>query len=316
MLNIQNFGMKHLLGIKDLSSEEIMSIIELGEVYRDKLINDRDSIPQILRERVIVNLFFEPSTRTRMSFEMASSLLGAKVVNFSESVSSIQKGESRLDTLKTIEAMKVDAVIVRSNISGLPYLLARDIKNVSIINAGDGSHEHPSQALLDALTMKMKFGDIRKINLSIVGDILFSRVARSNILLMKKIGNNNLMVYGPTTLLPKEIEMFGVRIARSFDEVIEFSDVIMLLRIQTERQNSAYVPSTREYKKFWGLTEEKLKSSNKEIFVMHPGPVNREVEISSDVIYCDKSLILDQVTSGVAIRMSILSHIFDSKNQS
>lgn len=308
--------MKHLLGIKDLSSEEIMSIIELGEVYRDKLINDRDSIPQILRERVIVNLFFEPSTRTRMSFEMASSLLGAKVVNFSESVSSIQKGESRLDTLKTIEAMKVDAVIVRSNISGLPYLLARDIKNVSIINAGDGSHEHPSQALLDALTMKMKFGDIRKINLSIVGDILFSRVARSNILLMKKIGNNNLMVYGPTTLLPKEIEMFGVRIARSFDEVIEFSDVIMLLRIQTERQNSAYVPSTREYKKFWGLTEEKLKSSNKEIFVMHPGPVNREVEISSDVIYCDKSLILDQVTSGVAIRMSILSHIFDSKNQS
>ncbi|MCS7298908.1 MAG: aspartate carbamoyltransferase catalytic subunit [Spirochaetia bacterium] len=307
--------MKHLLGIKDLSSEEIMSIIELGEVYRNELINDRDSIPQILRERVIVNLFFEPSTRTRMSFEMASSLLGAKVLNFSENVSSIQKGESRLDTLKTIEAMKVDAVVIRSNISGLPYLLARDIKNVSIINAGDGSHEHPSQALLDALTMKLKFGDIRRINLSIVGDILFSRVARSNILLMKKIGNNNLMVYGPTTLLPKEIEMFGVRIARSFDEVIEFSDVIMLLRIQTERQNSAYVPSTREYKKFWGLTEEKLKSSNKEVFVMHPGPVNREVEISSDVIYCDKSLILDQVTSGVAIRMSILSHIFDSKNQ-
>lgn len=307
--------MKHLLGIKDLSPEEIMSIIELGEVYRNELINDRDSIPQILRERVIVNLFFEPSTRTRMSFEMASSLLGAKVVNFSENVSSIQKGESRLDTLKTIEAMKVDAVIIRSNISGLPYLLARDLRNVSIINAGDGSHEHPSQALLDALTMKLKFGDIRKIRLSIVGDILFSRVARSNILLMKKIGNNNLMVYGPTTLLPKEIEMFGVRIAKSFDEVIEFSDVIMLLRIQTERQNSAYVPSTREYKKFWGLTEEKLKSSNKEVFVMHPGPVNREVEISSDVIYCDKSLILDQVTSGVAVRMSILSHIFDSKNQ-
>ena len=307
--------MKHLLGIKDLSESEIFSILELGEIYINKLVSNRNSISQNLREKVIVNLFFEPSTRTRMSFEIASSLLGAKVINFSENVSSIQKGESRLDTLKTIEAMRVDAVVIRSSIPGLPYLLARDLKNVHIINAGDGSHEHPSQALLDALTLKLKFGDIRKINLSIVGDILFSRVARSNILLMKKINNNNVMVFGPTTLLPKEIEHFGVKIAKNFEEVIEFSDVIMLLRIQTERQNSAYVPSTREYKKFWGITEEKLKSANKEIFIMHPGPVNREVELSSDVIYCDKSLILDQVTSGVAIRMSILTHIFSSKYQ-
>ncbi len=307
--------MKHLLGIKDLSESEIFSILELGEIYINKLVSNRNSISQNLREKVIVNLFFEPSTRTRMSFEIASSLLGAKVINFSENVSSIQKGESRLDTLKTIEAMRVDAVVIRSSIPGLPYLLARDLKNVHIINAGDGSHEHPSQALLDALTLKLKFGDIRKINLSIVGDILFSRVARSNILLMKKINNNNVMVFGPTTLLPKEIEHFGVKIAKNFEEVIEFSDVIMLLRIQTERQNSAYVPSTREYKKFWGITEEKLKAANKEIFIMHPGPVNREVELSSDVIYCDKSLILDQVTSGVAIRMSILTHIFSSKYQ-
>lgn len=305
--------MKHLLGIKDLSEREIFSILEVGEVYREKLINDRDSIDQILREKVIVNLFFEPSTRTRMSFEIASSLLGAKVINFSESVSSIQKGESRLDTLKTIEAMRVDAVVVRSSISGLPYLLARDLRDISIVNAGDGSHEHPSQALLDALTMKLRFGDIRRVKLSIVGDILFSRVARSNIILMKKIGNPNIMVFGPTTLLPKEIVSFGVRIARSFDEVIEFSDVIMLLRIQTERQNSAYVPSTREYRRFWGLTEEKLRLAKNSVFIMHPGPVNREVEVSSNVIYCDNSLILDQVTSGVAVRMSILSHIFAPK---
>ncbi|MFN4246020.1 MAG: aspartate carbamoyltransferase catalytic subunit, partial [Brevinematia bacterium] len=226
------------------------------------------------------------------------------------------KGESRLDTLKTIESMKVDAVVIRSSISGLPYLLARDLKEIHIINAGDGSHEHPSQALLDALTLKLKFGNIRKINLSIVGDILFSRVARSNILLMKKMGNNNLMVFGPTTLLPKEIQSFGVTIARNFEEVIEFSDVIMLLRIQTERQNSAYVPSTREYKEFWGITKEKLALINKDIFIMHPGPVNREVEVSSDVIYSHNSLILDQVTNGVAIRMSILTHIFNSKFQS
>lgn len=308
--------MKHLIGIKDLSEKEIYSILELGESYREKLIKDRNSIPQILKDKVIVNLFFEPSTRTRMSFEIASSLLGAKVINFSENVSSIQKGETRLDTLKTIEAMRVDAVVIRSSISGLPYILARDLKDTSIINAGDGSHEHPSQALLDALTMKLKFGNLKKIKLSIVGDILFSRVARSNIILMKKIGNDNIMVYGPSTLLPREIESFGVKIAKSFDEVLNFSDVIMLLRIQTERQNSAYVPSTREYKKFWGLTEEKLKSINKDIFIMHPGPVNREVEISSNVIYCDNSLILDQVTSGVAVRMSILSHIFNSTTKS
>lgn len=306
--------MKHLLGIKDLSEKEIFSIIELGEIYREKLISSRNSISQNLRDKVIVNLFFEPSTRTRMSFEIASSLLGAKVISFSENISSIQKGESRLDTLKTIEAMKVDAVIVRSSISGLPYLLARDLKNISIINAGDGAHEHPSQALLDALTIKLKFGDIRKIKMSIVGDILFSRVARSNILLMKKIGNDNIMVFGPTTLLPKEIELFGVKIAKSFDEVLDFSDIIMLLRIQTERQNSAYLPSTREYKKFWGLTEEKLSKINKDILIMHPGPVNRDVEVSSEIIYCNNSLILDQVTSGVAIRMSILSHIFTSKH--
>ncbi|MCX8028828.1 MAG: aspartate carbamoyltransferase catalytic subunit [Brevinematales bacterium] len=307
--------MKHLLGIKDLSEKEIMSILELGEFYRDKLINDRDSIEQKLIEKVIVNLFFEPSTRTRMSFEIASSLLGAKVINFSENISSIQKGESRLDTLKTIEAMKVDAVVVRSNISGLPYLLARDIKDVSIINAGDGSHEHPSQALLDALTLKLRFKDIRKVKMSIIGDILFSRVARSNIILMKKIGNPNIMVYGPTTLIPKEIESLGVRVARNFKEAVEFADVVMLLRIQTERQNSAYVPSTREYKKFWGLTEDKLNNFKKEILIMHPGPVNREVELSSDVIYCENSLILNQVTSGVAVRMSILSHIFNSRNR-
>ncbi|MEN2998905.1 MAG: aspartate carbamoyltransferase catalytic subunit [Brevinematia bacterium] len=307
--------MKHLLGIKDLSEKEIFSILELGEIYRDKLINNRNSISQNLREKVVVNLFFEPSTRTRMSFEIASSLLGAKVINFSENVSSIQKGESRLDTLKTIEAMRADAVVIRSSIQGLPYLLARDLKDISIINAGDGSHEHPSQALLDALTIKLKFGDLRKVKLSIVGDILFSRVARSNILLMKKIGNDNIMVFGPTTLLPKEIELFGVRIAKSFEEVFEFSDVIMLLRIQTERQNSAYVPSTREYRKFWGLTEEKLETFRRKVFIMHPGPVNRDVEVSSDIIYCDNSLILDQVTSGVAIRMSILSHILTSKHQ-
>lgn len=299
---------KHLIAINDLEPETIEKIISLGGEYREKLINRRRDIEKILDGKVVVNLFFEPSTRTRMSFEIASSLLGAKIVNFSENISSIQKGESRLDTLKTIEAMKVDFIVIRSNISGLPYAIARDLGNVSIINAGDGAHEHPSQALLDALTMKMYVGDLRKIKLSVVGDILFSRVARSNIRLFKKLGNNNIMVFGPTTLLPEGIEKW-VKVARSLEEAIEFADVMMLLRVQTERQNSAYVPSTREYKKFWGITEDKLVSVKNKIFIMHPGPVNREVELSSEVIYCQNSLILDQVTSGVAVRMAILDYL-------
>jgi aspartate carbamoyltransferase catalytic subunit len=304
--------MKHLIGIKDLSIFEISSILELGEIYREKLLKDKSSISKDLNGKVVLSLFFEPSTRTRISFEIATSLLGATVVNFSENVSSVQKGESRLDTLKTIEAMNVDAAVIRSSISGLPYLLARDLDRIRIVNAGDGAHEHPSQALLDALTMKIKFGDIRKVRLAIVGDILFSRVARSNILLMNKFGNSVLM-YGPTTLVPKEIQKIGdVKIAKNFDEVIDYANVIMLLRIQTERQNSSFVPSTREYRKFWGITEDKMRSCNKEIFIMHPGPVNRDVEIASDMVYSDKSLILDQVTSGVAVRMSILYHLFNS----
>jgi len=304
--------MKHLIGIKDLSISEISSILELGEIYREKLLKDKSSISKDLNGKVVLSLFFEPSTRTRISFEIAASLLGTTVVNFSENVSSVQKGESRLDTLKTIEAMNVDVAVIRSSISGLPYLLARDLDRIRIVNAGDGAHEHPSQALLDALTMKIKFGDLRKVRLAIVGDILFSRVARSNILLMNKFGNN-VMIYGPTTLVPKEIQKIGdVKIAKNFDEVIEYANVIMLLRIQTERQNSSFVPSTREYKKFWGLTEDKLRSCSKEILIMHPGPVNRDVEVASDMVYSDKSLILDQVTSGVAVRMSILYHLFNS----
>jgi len=304
--------MKHLIGIKDLSVSEISSILELGEIYREKLLRDKTSIPRDLSGKIVLSLFFEPSTRTRISFEIAANLLGATVVNFSENVSSVQKGESRLDTLKTIEAMNVDIAIVRSSISGLPYLLARDLERIRIVNAGDGAHEHPSQALLDALTMKIKFGDLKKVRLAIVGDILFSRVARSNILLMNKFGNS-VMIYGPTTLVPREIEKIGdIKIAKSFDEVIEYANVIMLLRIQMERQNSSFVPSTREYKKFWGITEDKLRRCNKEILIMHPGPVNRDVEIASDIVYCDKSLILDQVTSGVAVRMSILYHLFNS----
>ncbi|MGB9621571.1 MAG: aspartate carbamoyltransferase catalytic subunit [Brevinematia bacterium] len=303
---------RHLIAINDMEADVIERIIGLGEDYRYKLINDRRSIEKVLEEKVVVNLFFEPSTRTRMSFEIASSLLGAKVINFSENVSSIQKGESRLDTLKTIEAMKVDFIVIRSSISGLPYLITRDIRDVSIINAGDGAHEHPSQALLDALTMKIFFGDIRKIRLVIIGDILFSRVARSNIRLFKKLGNDNVMVFGPTTLLPKGIERW-VKVAKSWDEVVSFADVLMLLRIQTERQNSAYVPSTREYKKFWGVTEEKIAKFKDRIFIMHPGPVNREVELSSKVIYCNNSLILDQVTSGVAVRMAILDYLNSTK---
>jgi aspartate carbamoyltransferase catalytic subunit len=304
--------MKHLIGIKDLSISEISSILELGEIYREKLLKDKSSISKDLNGKVVLSLFFEPSTRTRISFEIAASLLGATVVNFSENVSSVQKGESRLDTLKTIEAMNVDVAVIRSSISGLPYLLARDLDRIRIVNAGDGAHEHPSQALLDALTMKIKFGDLKKVSLAIVGDILFSRVARSNILLMNKFGNS-VMIYGPTTLVPKEIQKIGdVKIAKNFNEVIEYANVIMLLRIQTERQNSSFVPSTREYKKFWGLTEDKLRSCSKEILIMHPGPVNRDVEVASDMVYSDKSLILDQVTSGVAVRMSILYHLFNS----
>ncbi len=308
---------KHLIGIVDLTKEEILSILELGKIYKEKLIKNKNTISKNLRDRIVVNLFFEPSTRTRMSFEIAAELLGAKVINFSEQASSVQKGETKIDTLKTIEAMKTDFVVVRSNISGFPKLLAREITNTIVINGGDGSHEHPSQALLDTLTISEHFSDLSKVRLSIVGDILFSRVARSNIFLFRKLGNENVKVYGPSTLVPSGIEKLGVTVAKNLDEVFESSDVVMLLRIQTERQNFAYIPSFREYREFWGITQDKMvKYKGKKIFIMHPGPVNRGIEIDHDIVYCSNSLILDQVTSGVAVRMAIFTYFLNVNSTS
>ncbi|WP_258098828.1 aspartate carbamoyltransferase catalytic subunit [Marinoscillum pacificum] len=294
---------KHLLGIKNLTPEEIQLIFETADNFKDVLNRPIKKVPS-LRDVTVANVFFENSTRTRLSFELAEKRLSADVINFSSASSSVKKGETLLDTVNNILAMKVDMVVMRHSSPGAPNFLAKHI-DANIINAGDGTHEHPTQALLDTFSIREKLGDVAGKKVVIVGDILHSRVALSNIFALQKLGAE-VMVCGPATLLPKYIGDLGVKVELDIRKALEWCDVANVLRIQLERQKMRYFPSLREYSLYYGINKQLLQSLNKEIVIMHPGPINRGVEITSDVADSEHSIILDQVENGVAVRMAVL----------
>ncbi len=294
---------RHLLSIKDLSKEDITLILDTANGFRDVLKRDIKKVPT-LRGKTVVNLFYEPSTRTRTSFELAAKRLSTDVINFSVTTSSVVKGESLIDTAKTIQALGADFVVVRHSSSGVPHLLSEQI-DASIINAGDGINEHPTQALLDAFTIRDKKGQIEGLKVAIVGDILHSRVAKSNIPCLRKLGAEVRLI-GPPTLVPEGFAKEGIRIYYSMEEGIVDVDVVMMLRIQLERQDRGFFPTVDEYFRLWGLTEERLSLAKSDAIVMHPGPMNRGVEIDSLVADSEKAVILDQVTNGIAVRMAVL----------
>jgi aspartate carbamoyltransferase catalytic subunit len=300
------FNRKHLLGIRELDGTEITHLLDTAETFRDVSKREIKKVPA-LRGRTVINLFFEPSTRTRTSFEIAAKRLSADAVNVSISTSSVAKGETLLDTARNLEAMAPDCIVIRHSMAGAPQHLAR-MCSAPIVNAGDGSHEHPTQALLDALTIREYKGRIDGLKVAIVGDILHSRVARSNIYLLTKLGAN-VSVGGPGTLVPNEFGELvdsGLRVEKHFEDAIDGADVVMILRIQRERQDAAFFPSMREYAVHYGLHPRHLKRAASDVIVMHPGPMNRGVEISSEIADGSQSLILDQVTNGVAVRMAVL----------
>lgn len=294
---------KHLLGINELSKKDIELIFDTAENFK-KLINRPIKKVPSLRDITIANIFFENSTRTKLSFELAEKRLSADVVNFSSSGSSVKKGETLLDTVNNILAMKVDMVVMRHSSAGAAHFLAKHI-DANIINAGDGRHEHPTQALLDTYSIREKLGEVEGKKVLIVGDILHSRVALSNILALKKLGAE-VMLCGPATLMPKYITTLGVKVETSIERALAWCDVANVLRIQLERQQIKYFPSLREYSQYFGVNKTLLDNLKKAIVIMHPGPINRGVEISSDVADSDHSIILNQVENGVAIRMAIL----------
>ena len=294
---------RHLLGIEPLTAGEIRLILDTADSFAEISRREIKKVPT-LRGRTVVNLFMEPSTRTRTSFELAEKRLSADSLNFSASGSSLSKGETLIDTARNIEAMAPDFIVMRHSMPGAPHFLARHCR-ASIINAGDGAHEHPTQALLDAYTIRQKKGRIEGLRIAIVGDILHSRVVRSNIFLLRKLGAE-VIICGPSTLIPVEIEKMGVEVRTSLDEAVKDADVIMMLRIQMERQGRGYFPSVREYFNLFGLTEERLSLAKPDVIIMHPGPINRGVEIASSVADGPYSVILEQVTNGVAVRMAAL----------
>ncbi len=295
---------KHLLGIKDLNNEDIQLILNTAGQFKEVLQRPVKKVPT-LRDVNIVNLFYENSTRTRISFELAEKRLSADVVNFTVSSSSAAKGETLLDTVNNILSMKVDMVVMRHSASGAPHFLAKHI-DAAIINAGDGINEHPTQALLDAFSMKERLGKLEGIKVAIIGDIMHSRVALSNIYLLKKMGAE-VVVSGPPTLIPRYLqEAMGVRVEYNIDKALAWCDVANVLRIQLERQNQPLFSSLREYNLAYGITKERLSKLTKEIVIMHPGPINRGVEMDSDVADSQHSIILDQVENGVAVRMACL----------
>ena len=295
---------KHILSIKDLSIKDINNILAKAEKFLYKKNKKKNSF----LNKNIINLFFEDSTRTLTSFELAGKQLGASVINMSIATSSIKKGETLIDTAMTLNAMDPDILIVRHNMSGVPYLLSEKV-NCSVINAGDGSNEHPTQALLDALTIKRHKKKISGLEVAILGDVLHSRVARSNIYLLNKLGAE-VRVICPPTLLPPNIEDLGVKVFKNLEDGLNNVDIIMVLRIQKERMSGSFVPSEKEFFKFWGLDRKKLNNAKKNALVMHPGPINRGIEIDSDVADdIGRSLILEQVKLGVAIRMSIIDEL-------
>ncbi len=299
----QTLRSPHLLGIKDLSVEEIQLIFSTADQFKDVLNRPIKKVPS-LRDVTIANIFFENSTRTRLSFELAEKRLSADVVNFSSSSSSVKKGETLLDTVNNILAMKVDMVVMRHASPGAPHFLARHI-DANIVNAGDGTHEHPTQALLDTYSIYERFGQVAGKKVVIVGDIMHSRVALSNIFALQKLGAE-VMVCGPATLLPKYITELGIQATLDLREALEWCDIANILRIQLERQQVKYFPSLREYSLYYGVNKKLLDSLGKSITIMHPGPINRGVELNSDVADSDQAIILDQVENGVAIRMAVL----------
>lgn len=295
---------RHLLGIKDLIPTDITLLLDTAKQFKEVLQRPVKKVPS-LRDVTIVNLFYESSTRTRISFELAQKRLSADVINFSASESSVSKGETLLDTVNNILSMKVDMVVMRHNASGAPHFLAKHI-SAAIVNAGDGINEHPTQALLDAYSMMEVFGELKGLKVAIVGDIMHSRVAQSNISLLTKMGAE-VVVCGPPTLIPKYIaEAFPVRVEYDIEKALAWCDVANVLRIQLERQNQVLFSSLREYNLVYGINKEKLDKLNKKITIMHPGPINRGVELDSDVADSSQSIILQQVENGVAVRMAVL----------
>jgi len=294
---------KHLLGLEFISKKDIEKIIDVGFIFREVLERPIKKVPT-LQGKNILNLFFENSTRTKISFELAEKRLSADVTNFSSTSSSVQKGESLKDTVQNIQSMKMDCVVMRHPVPGSCIQLQNYVDSV-IINAGDGTHEHPTQALLDIMSIKEKFGKIKNLKIGIVGDILHSRVALSNIFGLVKLGAK-VKVCGPPHLIQRDIEMLNIEKTYNVDELIEWADVLNILRIQKERMGVGIIPSIREYRKFFGITNERLLNHNKELVIMHPGPMNRGVEIDSEIADSSQTIILDQVLNGVAVRMSVL----------
>lgn len=302
-MSATKLSVKHLLGIKQLTADDITLILNTADQFKEVINRPIKKVPS-LRDITIANLFFENSTRTRVSFELAERRLSADTVNFSAAQSSVKKGETLIDTVNNILAMKVDMVVMRHPNPGACVFLSRHI-TASIINAGDGAHEHPTQALLDAFSIRERLGDVRGKKVAIIGDILHSRVALSNIYCLQKLGAE-VMVCGPRTLMPRYIASLGVKVEFDLRKALEWCDVANMLRIQLERQDIRYFPTLREYTMQYGLDMPMLKSLGKEIIVMHPGPINRGVEITSEVADSDQAIILDQVENGVAVRMAVL----------
>jgi aspartate carbamoyltransferase catalytic subunit len=300
---MSKLSQKHLLGIKDITREDIELIFETTDYFKEVINRPIKKVPT-MRDVTIANVFFENSTRTRLSFELAQKRLSADVVNFSASSSSVKKGETLLDTVNNILAMKVDIIVMRHASPGAPHFLAKHIK-ANIVNAGDGTHEHPTQALLDAYSIREKLGGVSGKRVAIIGDILHSRVALSNIFALQKLGAK-VMVCGPPTLLPKFIGQLGVEVELDVQKALQWCDVANVLRIQLERQQIKYFPSLREYSLYYGITKKMLDNLKKQIVIMHPGPINRGVELNSDAADSEHSIILDQVENGVAVRMAVL----------
>jgi aspartate carbamoyltransferase catalytic subunit len=294
---------KHLIGLEDITAEEIDTVLNTAKAFKSTFDRQVKKVPS-LRGRTVVNLFFEPSTRTRTSFELAAKRLSADVINFSVSTSSVVKGETLIDTAKTIEALGSDMIVVRHSCSGVPLFLSGILKS-SIVNAGDGMHEHPTQALLDLFTIREKKGAIKGLKVVIVGDVAHSRVARSNIYGLMKMGAK-VMLLAPPTLVPRDIGNIGVKIESDYKKALDGADIVYMLRIQQERLKRNLIPSTHEYSMLFGMDTQKIITAKKDAYVMHPGPMNRGIEISSEVADSSQSLINEQVTNGIAVRMAVL----------
>jgi aspartate carbamoyltransferase catalytic subunit len=298
-----SWNRKHLLDIESLSAEEITTVLDTARAF--KAVGERaiKKVPA-LRGKTVINLFIEPSTRTRISFELAAQRLTADIINFTAEASSLKKGETLKDTARNLEALNADIIIIRHSATGAPHFLSRFL-NACVINAGDGAHEHPTQALLDTFTIRERKGKIAGLNVTILGDILYSRVARSNIWALLKLGAK-VTLCGPSTLVPRVFEQMGCRVTYNVEEAIADADIINLLRIQHERQRKSMFPSLGEYSSLFGLNRKRLALTKPDALIMHPGPINRGVEIDSEIADCDRSVILEQVTNGLAVRMAVL----------